>query len=283
MLTKAFLASAAAGCFCLFTNPQGGGLPEGFKLPQGKGADAISSMMGGGFIDFSEDLARPGTAVVFGVISKYNEGKKERVEGDLGFGGNKVVMSGTVFYKVECTGDIAVADAFSGDVKGKSQNVQFNLQTAKDFDGKERRQILSEPKYEFETPFAALFVLEREKGKKNYQVKRVEKLDLKGDKIETSAARKKATDHYGVNRRKADFVSLFDAYNSARDHKEKENVTKKLKNMVENRPKWQIVDTDSIAAAQLGAYEKRAKETIEEFDKESGAASRASEKPPGEK
>ncbi|MBI3819592.1 MAG: hypothetical protein HY286_12935 [Planctomycetes bacterium] len=281
MIKKTFFVALALAATSFNGLPQDGGIPPGFKLPPGLAKQA-GTLLGGGFVDFSEDLARPAVAVVFGTISKFNEGKRERIEGDSGLGNLKIVNFGTVFYKLECTGDIAVTDSMHGDVKGKSVNCSFNLQSAKDINGKESRQILSEPKHEFDTPFTGLFVLEREKGKKNYQLTRVEKFDIKNDKSADpmGTARKKSADHFGINRRKADYVALLDAYNSARDHKEKENVVKRLRHLVDTKPKWQIVETDPLAGGILAPYEKRAADTIEEFDKSAAAASRPGEKPP---
>jgi hypothetical protein len=259
---------------------QDGGL-GGFKLPQDPGGalSAFDSRLG--FIDFSEELAKPGVAVVFGALSKFTEGKKERIEGDLGIGNSKVVNMGTVFYKIECTGEIGVTDAFFGDVKGKSVAVEFDLQLAKLFDGKEQRQILTNPRHTFETPFTALWVLEKEKGKKNYRITRAEKFDPKNEKSADPATviRKRAGDHYGINRRKADFAVLLNNYDLAKDKKDRENLAKKMKSMLENKPKWQLVETDTLANFQLASYEKRAQEAVEESGV-TAEGGKAGEKPP---
>lgn len=283
------MAPIAAGIvyFMIGLAPQDGGkggFPDGFKFPQGGDKSSISSLLGGP-IDISGELAKPGVAVVYGTIQKISEGKKERTEGDLGLGASKAIMSGTVFYKIECTADIAVTDAFCGDVKGKTQNVQFDIQSAKNFDGKEMRQILSEPKHEFETPFTGLFVLEREKGKKVFRVTRIQKFDIKNDKSADPAGntRKKAADYYGISRKKADYVALLDSYNSARDAKEKASVVKRLKALVEAAPKWQLVETDPVASGVLAPYEKRAKDFIAEYERENAKDNPPGDKPPGEK
>lgn len=231
-----------------------------------------------GFVDFSEQLARPGVAVVFGSISKCNEGKKERIEGDAGIGGAVVMQSGTVFYKIEMTADIAIAEAFYGDVKGKTVPVTFEIQAFKTFDGKDNRQLLTNPKHEFETPFTGLFVLEKEKGKKIYKITHVEK--YKGGKEPDPNARKKASDTYGINRRKADLVVLLDNYSSAKDAKDREAVAKRMQALLDNKPRWQMVESDDRAAAVLAPYEKRARDCCAEVAKAEAGGGKAPEKPP---
>ncbi|MFN0207221.1 MAG: hypothetical protein ACKVS6_13030 [Planctomycetota bacterium] len=255
----------------------------GFKFPQDP-SGTISTMLGSraGFVDFSEELAKPGVAVVFGTMTKVTEGRRERIEGDLGIGNSKVVNMGTVFYKIESTGEINITEAFFGEVKGKSVTVAFDLQLARLFDGKESRQILSNPKHVFETPLTGIWVLEKEKNKKNYRVSRLDKFDIKAEKSADpdTVMRKRANDRFGINRRKADYVALLDSYNVAKTDKDKGNIAKKLKAALDNKPKWQLVETDSIANGQLAPYEKRAKEAVEEYEKTAGAAEKSGEKPP---
>jgi hypothetical protein len=254
--------------------------------PRMKQAQDLLKQFGGGFLDFSEDLRKPDTAVVYGTMAKYSEvGSRERIsdkDANLGEGGGLVQMSGTIFYKAEAQGDVAITRAFCGDAKGKNVTVSFTLQIARVLDGTERVQILTTPKFTFSAPQLGLWVLTKEKGKKNYRVARLEKFDLANEKSADpiGTLRKRAEDFYAINRRKADLADAVD-FAEANREKQPAKAIAKLRPVVDGKIKMQLVDNESTLTAQCAALEKRAKDILSELEpKEKPASAPAGGTPP---
>lgn len=253
-------------------------------------AEALNQFTGG-FVDFAEDLRRPGVAVVYGTIAKAQESKRERLsdkDASLGEGGNVTAVWGTIFFRAEAQGDLAVTEAYCGDAKGKAVPVAYTLQIARLVDGSERVQILTKPKATFALPATGVFVLEREKGKKAWRVTRHERFDAAKESSPDplTTLRKRAADHYAINRRKADLLDALDAAEKLQQNKELAGAAKRLESTLEAKQKLQLVESDTLATGVVGPVEKRAREALAELQKAlpAPAASQPSggsgEKPP---
>jgi hypothetical protein len=187
-------------------------------------------------------------------------------------------MLGIVYYRIEARAELTITETLAGDVKGKTASILVTLQAAKLNDGSERFYILTRPPASFSTPANGVWVLEREKGKKDYRATRVAKYDVKN---ETSAdplatIRKRVEDQHAVNRRKADLTDALEKHAAARSKELAAESAKRLKALDEAKKNYQLVETDAVAAQQLGPLEKKVKETLAEI---AAAASRPAEKP----
>jgi hypothetical protein len=245
-------------------------------------AEAARQFGGKGFFDYSEDLRKPGVAVVYGSIVKYTEVKKERIsekDAVLGEGGMTLSMLGTVYYRIEAKADLTITETLAGDVKGKSVSILVTLQSAKLNDGSERFYILTRPPASFSTPANGVWVLEREKGKKDYRATRGAKYDVKNEPSADplSTIRKRVEDQHAVNKRKADLTDALEKHAAARTKELVAESGKRLKALDEAKKSYQLVETDAVAAQQLGPLEKRVKETLAEI---AAAASRPAESRP---
>jgi uncharacterized small protein (DUF1192 family) len=228
------------------------------------------------FIEFAEDLKRPGVAVVLGTLSRITEGHRDRLKDqdvDLGEGEAKVSISGVVYYKVDSTARLVATESFRAPAKverGDRLNVAFDLQVATLPDGSKRRHFMVQPRSVAEDSQTGLWVLEKSQAKDEYRVLRVMRLDPKESKAsDLDAFQKRAADVYEINQRVRD---LTDALNRAFELREKgdpRQAAQALKPLLDPKKTWRAVESDALATQFLGPLEKRARELLAELEKKS--------------
>ncbi len=227
------------------------------------------------FVDFSEDLKKPETVVVFGTLRKTTEGARERIkesEANLGEGSSRISVSGVVYYKVDVTAEIEVHE-FLGDAKAKLRSgkvsVALPVQLARMNDGSERTHILTKPQMLLEKPMRALWVLEPKKGKRTLELLRVERFDIADEEAKepSEEVAKRALDHYGVNRRMADLeMHLARIEDLRKEGGDATGVADQLRALLDEKVRWKLVETDSIALQYVGPLERRARAVLADLE-----------------
>lgn len=235
------------------------------------------------FVDYSEDLRRPGVSVVFGAMGKYTEVRKERIadkDAVQTFGPVTWNAIGSVHYKVEAQADVKIEEVLHGDVKGTSVPVVFDLQLTKLNDGSERTCFLTKPAVAFSLPANGVFVVERVKGKKALRVVKYAKHDpldeASGDPQAT--VRKRVRDQHAINLRKAELSDALEKAAAAKSAEEKTAARARLQALADAKPTYRLPESDSVALMQLSALEKRVKDALQA---DGGAGDR--KEPPSDK
>jgi len=233
-------------------------------VPQDPGAVVGQAAKGGGsrFVDFSDDLARPGVAVVLGTLGKVKEGKRERLpDGALGGAGTSVSVSGTQYFKVPATAPIEVRKELHGEA-GKP-TLQFEMQLARLPDGKERRQLRAGNNAEITEGAFGLFVIDNTGKGKAVQLLHLIPFQKGNDGNANEAAFVDSmSDVVAVNKHVLALKQALAAADAAKTDDDKAKTKKALQELVDHRPEMKRTENDGWLAMYVGPLEARAKKRL---------------------
>lgn len=219
--------------------------------------------VGSRFVDFHEDLAHSGAVVVVGTLTKWKEGKRERLaEGQLGGGGQVASVSGTQYFQVPVTASLRPRATLHG--KADDAVVTFDVQVARLPDGKERRQMRSG------TPIAedqlALFVV-LPRPKKGFELRHVIVFDPateEGAGAEAAFA-DSMRDYYTVNRRMCDLTQALAKLDAAKDEAQRQEAATALRELLAAKPELKAPKNDQLLTQHVAPLEKRAEKRLAEI------------------
>jgi hypothetical protein len=244
-------------------------LPFLLLLPLVPAQVSLPSAAGQRFVDFSEDFAHSGAIVAIGTLSKWKEGKRERLaDGQLGGAGQVTVISGTQYFKVPVTAALQPRTVLHG--KADSVVLGFDVQLARLPDGKEQRQTKSGMPLAEDT--LALFVV-MPRPKKGFELRHVIVFDKTVDQGKAPEATFADTmrDYTTVNRRKHDLTAALARVDGAADEAGKTTALAALRELVAKKPELKQPQNDGLLQQHVAPLEQRATKRLAEADRmESG-------------
>ena len=230
-------------------------------------ADAQVSLPAAGghrFVDWSQELAHPGTVVVVGTLAKWKEGKRERqADGQLGGNGEVASVSGTQYFKVPVTAALQPRLALQGKADGIT--LTFDLQLARLPDGKERRQLQGGATIDEDA--LALFVL-LPKAKKGFDVRIAIPFDKTVDKGPDAEALFLDTmrDYDIVNRRMHELRGALAAVDGQKDDAGKKAALAALRALLDKKPELRRPANDALLMQHVAPLEQRAEKRLREAE-----------------
>ena len=215
------------------------------------------------YIDFSQDLDRPGVVVVTGKLGKGKEGKRERLEdGQLGAAGAVSQVSGTQYFNVPVTNTITPRAVLFG--KADKLQLLFDLQLARLPDGKERRQAMTSTGAALEDEMLGLFVVAPRPKGKGLELLHVIPFDAKVDKGANGELQfaDSMHDFCEVNRRVHALRAALDAVDKAADPAAKKTALSALQEVVDQKLELRQSQNDGLLSQHVGPLEVRAKKRL---------------------
>lgn len=230
-------------------------------------ASAQISLPGAGghrFVDWSQELAHPGTVVVVGTLARWKEGKRERqADGQLGGTGEVASVSGTQYFKVPVTATLQPRLTLQGKADGIT--LTFDVQLARLPDGKERRQVQGGAAIEEDA--LALFVL-TPKAKKGFDVRVAIPFDRTVDKSGDAEAIFLDTmrDYDTINRRMHELRLALAKVDSQKDDAGKKAALAALRAVLATKPELRRPANDTLRMQHVAPLEQRAEKRLLESE-----------------
>lgn len=240
-------------------------LPLVLLLPLATAQVTLPGAGGQRFVDFHRDLAHPGAVVVVGTLSKWKEGKRERLaDGQLGGGGQVASVSGTQYFKVPVTASLQPRATLHG--KAGDLALAFDVQLARLPDGKERRQAANGMAVAEDT--LALFVV-TPKGKKGFELRHVIVFDPAVDQGADGQAAFGDTmrDYYTVNRRMYELTEALAVLERAKDDAARKAALATLRELLAKKPELKRPQNDGLLQQHVAPLEQRAEKRLAEADR----------------
>jgi hypothetical protein len=240
-------------------------LPFVVLLPFAAAQVSLPGAGGQRFVDFSQDLAMPGTIVVVGTLTRWKEGKRERLaDGQLGGGGQVASVSGTQYFKVPVTASLQARTTFHG--KPENVTLAFDVQLARLPDGKERRQMAGGVPIE-EDRLALLVIAP--KPKKGFELRHAIAFDPAAGKggDDEAAFVDTMRDYYTVNRRLRELTDALAALDQAKDEAGRKAAVDALREVLARKPELKNPKNDTLLAQHVAPLEQRAENRLAEAGK----------------
>lgn len=216
------------------------------------------------FVDWSQELAHPGTVVVVGTLGKWKEGKRERqADGQLGGAGEVSSVSGTQYFKVPVTATLQPRLVLQGKADGLV--LGFDIQVARLPDGKERRQL--QGGVTIEEDALALFVL-TPKAKKGFDVRATIPFDKSVDKGGDAEALflDSMRDYDTVNRRMHELREALAAVDRQKDDAGRKTALAALRALLDKKPELRRPGNDTLLMQHVAPLEQRAEKRLREAE-----------------
>lgn len=223
------------------------------------------------FVDWSQDLDRPGVVVAVGALGPWKEGKRERLEnGQLGGAGSVAQVSGTQYFKVPVTTTLQPRAVLDG--KADKLALSFDVQIARLPDGKEQKQSTTGDGAKLDDGTLALFVLAPRSKGKGLDVLRVIPFDRSADKGADAEPQFVDTmrDFAAVNRRMRDLRLAIDAVDKAADPGGKQKALTALRELLDKKLELKQPANDGLLGQYVAPWERRAKERLDAAAKAEG-------------